>query len=446
MTLYDAVLLRSLRERLKEMIQTGNSLDVMIDLETEKWNAMRLKFLCQLRTDHRFLCLQEPNGSLGGPDSRHEDIGVAQIPTHPYIGDTDSLRHLRRNEHRLGSDDRTNDACKLGGTMCHGKSIQHAISGIRWIVQGTADTAYCIQVDHKKIPMPHSIVFLGTSAFAVPCLQALASDPDFSISLVITQTDKPVGRKQIVTASPVKVAALELGLLVLQPPKLNDAWATIKNTYVIPEFLIAVSYGQILSEAVLQWPSQAAINVHASLLPELRGASPIQHAILEGKRETGVTVQQMVKELDAGPILSRRTVSIDSRETYVTLHEKLAKLGAALLCDTLHHPLTPREQDHGKATFCKKLKKEDGVIDPSDRTAEEIDRRVRALSPWPSVVWNGKKILETSLESVPNAFPLPCKNQTILYISSIQPSGKKPMNGAEYARGYAIPSAKTNHA
>ncbi len=291
---------------------------------------------------------------------------------------------------------------------------------------------------HKAV----SVVFLGTSAFAVPCLRMLAADKRFDVKLVMSQPDRPVGRKQIVTPSPIKIAALELGLRIAQPENLNAESAALLSQHS-PDFLIVVSYGQILSEEVLAWPTIAAVNVHASLLPALRGASPIQHAILQGLSETGVTVQRMVRALDAGPILNRQSITIDPRETFGSLHDKLALLGADLLKNTLAAPLHEKEQDHRLATFCKKLQTADGIIDPSVMTAIHIDRMVRALHPSPGVRYGEAKILSSNLQETPESFPLPCAGSSTLFISNIQPAGGKPMTGKEYLRGHAIPSTAT---
>ncbi len=287
--------------------------------------------------------------------------------------------------------------------------------------------------------MPSSVVFLGTSAFAVPSLRLLASDNRFDVQLVITQPDRPVGRKQILTPSSVKIAALELDLKIGQPEKINSQFSILNSQFPRPDYLIVVSYGQILSEKVLKWPKVAAINIHASLLPELRGASPIQHAILQGMPETGVTIQRMAKELDAGPILRQQSIPLDERETFESLHEKLALLGADLLIKTLTSPFREREQDHSQATFCKKLQTADGIADPEAMTAEKIDRMVRALGMEPGVRWNEAKILEASLASDPESFPLPCKGKSLLFVSRIQPNGGKPMSGREYMQGHDIP-------
>ena len=206
-----------------------------------------------------------------------------------------------------------------------------------------------------------------------------------------------------------------------------------------PDFLVVVSYGQIVSQTVLDFPTVAPVNVHASLLPRWRGASPIQHAILGGDTETGVTVQKMVKQLDAGPILSQQKTSIGPRETAQTLHDRLAVLGAELLIATLKKPLMPKDQDESTVTLCGKLTRQDGVVDSATLTAEDIDRKLRGLTPWPAITMKidgiDLKILETSLTPVDNAYMVTCKDDTKVYLVTVQPAGKKPMTGAEWARG-----------
>ncbi len=288
--------------------------------------------------------------------------------------------------------------------------------------------------------MPISIAFCGTSAFAIPCLEALVSDERFRVTCVITQPDKPVGRKQLLTPPPVKAVAERHKLTLLQPQSLNAEWKTLAATVGRPDFLVAVSYGQILSQEILDCPLKAPVNVHASLLPKLRGASPIQHAILQDMKETGVTVQRMVKELDAGPVLDQLRVDVLPRETAPTLHDKLADAGAKLLIDTLVAFPAEKPQNPADATFCRKLSRDDGVVDFGSMTAQDIDRKVRALTPWPGVTWSGLKFLATALEPDADAMEFECAKGTKLYVTSIQPAGKKPMTGAAYHRGLRLPS------
>lgn len=287
----------------------------------------------------------------------------------------------------------------------------------------------------------YSVIFCGTPEFAVPSLEALLSDPAFDVTLVVTREDKPQGRKQILTPPPVKVTAEQAGVPVFQPAKFNKELPAYMEQHGIaqPDFLVVVAYGAILSKESLAIPRIAPINVHGSLLPRWRGASPIEHAILHGDTETGVTVQIMAQELDAGDMLSFSAISIDPRATAVHLRELLSRLGAELLSETLKSPLKPFPQPRDGITFCTKLSKDDGKADPTTMTAEEIDRRVRALNPWPSVTVQlegyAVKLLETSLHPTKDTAPLPCAKDTTLHLVSVQPAGKKPMTGAAWANG-----------
>ncbi|MDO8648296.1 MAG: methionyl-tRNA formyltransferase [Candidatus Peregrinibacteria bacterium] len=287
---------------------------------------------------------------------------------------------------------------------------------------------------------PRTIVFCGTSAFALPTLSALALAPDFRIALVITQPDKPVGRKGDMTPPPVKILAQECSLPIAQPTNFNKEFEAVTDGIAQPDFLVVVSYGQILSTKVLAFPRIAPLNVHASLLPRWRGASPIHHAVLAGDKVSGVTVQRMVRELDAGPILTQRGVTLSDRETTATLSLRLADAGAQLLLETLRHlPEEERAQDANRVTLCKKFKREDGKIDPATMSAVEIDRHVRALVPWPGVTvtidGHELKILETALAETENALAVPCAEDSTIYLVSVQPPGKKPMSGMSWRRG-----------
>lgn len=288
---------------------------------------------------------------------------------------------------------------------------------------------------------PHSVIFLGTPDFAVPSLEALAKDPRFSVTLVVTQPDRPVGRKQVLTAPPVKEAAERHGIPVFQPENINAELPRYLEEHAIapPDFLVTVAYGKILSRDILTLPVVAPVNVHASLLPRWRGASPIEHAILAGDTETGVTIQIMAPELDAGDILSASALPIGPRDTAVELREHLATMGATLLRETLARPLHPLPQPEEGITFCGKLTKEDGRMNPHEKTAEEIDRAIRAFTPWPGVTMmineTPLKILHASREVQPHALPLLCKNDTTLYLLTVQPPGKKSMSAEAWQRG-----------
>jgi methionyl-tRNA formyltransferase len=201
--------------------------------------------------------------------------------------------------------------------------------------------------------------------------------------LVITQPDRP-GNRMKVTPSPVKVAAQELGLPVYQPEKIRDPDVVERLRSLAPDVMVVVAYGQIIPAGVLSIPAKGVVNVHASLLPRHRGAAPVAGAILAGDRETGVTIMRMDEQLDHGPVLATRETAIGSREDAPALTARLAEMGAELLVETLGRldEIEPRIQDHERATVAPRLRREDGELDWG-LGADEIDRRVRALQPWP---------------------------------------------------------------
>ena len=217
----------------------------------------------------------------------------------------------------------------------------------------------------------------------MPSLRALHS-AGHDIALVVTQPDRPARRGLKVTAPAVKVAAEEHDLPVYQPEKIRDAAAVGRLRAIAPDLLVVVAYGQILPRAVLDIPRLAAVNVHASLLPRWRGAAPVARAILAGDDETGVTIMHMDEQLDHGPILAVQATPIGAHEDAAALTERLAEMGAALLVEALANwdELRVVGQDHKLATVAPKLRKEEGELDWS-MPAVEIDRRVRALQPWP---------------------------------------------------------------
>lgn len=292
---------------------------------------------------------------------------------------------------------------------------------------------------------PLSVIFAGTPEFAVPSLKALASDKSFRVDLVITQPDRPTGRKQMLTPPPVKICAESLGIRVWQPENINKEWplrhssGQASDQWAVPDFFVVVAYGQILKKEILEFPKIAAVNVHASLLPRWRGASPIHHAILAGDAETGVTVQHMAEALDTGAILSQETTRIGNRETFEELYARLSKTGAKLLLTTLKSPLSETAQDELLVTVCHKLTRQTGDCDPKTMTAEEIDRKVRALVPWPGtrLAFKGTelKLLATSLQPLSGALEIPCANGSMLYVTQLQEPGKSPMPAEDWKRG-----------
>lgn len=287
---------------------------------------------------------------------------------------------------------------------------------------------------------PKTVVFCGTPPFAVMALRALHGNPLFRVLQVITQPDKPVGRSAQLTPPAVKTAALELGLPVWQPINLNEE---LERLHALvperPDFLVAVAYGKILSPDVLAFPTVAPVNVHASILPRWRGASPVEHAILHGDDRTGVTVQIMGEKMDEGDMLGLAQTAVGPKDTTQSLKEKLSRLGADLLVETLSMPLAPKSQPAEGITYCGKIAKEDGMTDPASSTAVDMDRRLRAFTPWPGVqtTLHGRtvKLLSASLEPSAHAIPLPCKDSTTLYVTELVEAGKKPMKADDWLRG-----------
>ena len=234
---------------------------------------------------------------------------------------------------------------------------------------------------------------MGTPQFAVPSLRALSAGP-YQIT-VVTQPDRPAGRGGKLTPPPVKVAAEELGMTILQPSTLKDPDLRARLAAISPEVTVLVAYGEYIAPSLLELPRRSSVNLHPSLLPRWRGSTPIQSAILAGDTVTGVSIIRMDKGLDTGPILSQREVTINPEETTPELSERLAHEGAELLAKTLplwlRGELEERPQSEKGATLTHTLKKEDGLIN-WHHPAEQIARQVRALQPWPGTYtyWQGR--------------------------------------------------------
>ncbi len=294
------------------------------------------------------------------------------------------------------------------------------------------------------------IVFMGSPDFAVPTLRALAEH--YPVVGVVTQPDRPAGRGKKLTPPPVKVVAQELGLPVMQPRRLKAPEAFEQLQAWAPDLIVVAAYGQILRPNVLALPRFGCINVHASLLPRWRGASPIQHAILAGDKETGITIMLMDEGLDTGPILSQRAIPITPEDTAATLSVRLANLGAELLLDTLPDYLSgalqPRPQPEDGVTYAPLLKKEDGRLD-GNQPAEVLARQVRAFYPWPGTFleWRGAPLKVHQAEAVAapspgpgvrlvwQGFPALGTAEGILVLRQVQPAGKRPMSGDAFLRG-----------
>lgn len=233
------------------------------------------------------------------------------------------------------------------------------------------------------------IVFMGTPDFAVPVLEALAQK--CIIAAVYSQPDRPVGRGLDLKAPPVKVKALELGIPVFQPEKLTLPGEYEKLEALRPDAIVVVAYGQILKRNVLTLPRLGCINVHSSLLPRWRGAAPIHWAILGGDLETGVTTMHLVEKLDAGDTLLQKKTPIGPNDTAATVHDRLSQMGAELILPTLEGlasgQLQGISQDEARVTYASKLSKEMEWLD-TRQSAEILDRRIRALNPWPGTSVN----------------------------------------------------------
>lgn len=296
---------------------------------------------------------------------------------------------------------------------------------------------------------------MGTPDFAVNSLEAI-NDAGHEITLVVTQPDKPKGRSGALQMSDVKQCALKLGIPVFQPEKIKDPAAFDKLKEYECELIVVAAFGQIIPEEILKFPKHGCINVHASLLPRLRGASPIQTAILEGDAETGVTIQQMGVGLDTGDILSQSRIPIDKDDTGGSLFDKLADLGAELVVKTIEDigegRIKPCPQDEDKASYAKKIDKSMGRID-WNMDACEIERLIRALDPWPSAFSSleGRMVKIWKAQTVPGTDAAPgrvtdvrkdgisvaCGSGSII-IKEIQLEGKKRMPVHDFLLGYDL--------
>lgn len=300
------------------------------------------------------------------------------------------------------------------------------------------------------IPMKYKLIFIGTSEFGIPSLKALIDDERFEVQAVFTQPDRKVGRKQELQFSPIKELALEHKLPIHQPEDINSAESLTIMKDLEPDYLIVISFGQILSQALLDIPKIAPINVHASLLPQYRGASPMQESLKNGDEVTGTTIQQMVYKLDAGDILAQEEHSIDPHDTFLTLQERLSQASATLLLEVLARELSPLPQDESNVSYCTKISKTDGEIEWQEESATDIERKLRAFTPWPGIYsfMNGKrlKILEAEVADLPSS-ELPgtvtalddgvgivCMKE-ILLLKRIQLEGKQDMTMEEFMRG-----------
>jgi methionyl-tRNA formyltransferase len=293
------------------------------------------------------------------------------------------------------------------------------------------------------------ILFMGSPDFAVPALKRLALT--YPIVGVVTQPDRPAGRGRELSSPPVKVAALELGLPVIQPEKLSQPGVFQQLSDWRPEVIVVAAFGQILRQNVLDLAPFGCINIHASLLPRWRGPAPIQACLLAGDPETGVTIMKLDAGVDTGPSLNQRAIPILPEDTGGSLFDKLALLGGELLLDTLpgylDGTILPQAQDDSRATYAKMIQKEDGLLDFS-QPAENLAFRVRAFNPWPGTYFqvNGQnlKVLaahaeqgssQPGLRSLWNGKPAVSTSQGLLVLDEVQPPGRRSMPGKAFLAG-----------
>lgn len=299
------------------------------------------------------------------------------------------------------------------------------------------------------------IIFMGTSAFAVPIFKRLIAS-SFNIVAVFCQQDKPQGRGLKSLPCPVKNKAQEYNVSIFQPEDLKSEKVVRQIKDLKPKVIIVAAYGLFIPKQILNIPPKGCLNIHPSLLPKLRGPSPIQTAILNGEKITGVSLMLLDEKMDHGPIIAQRKIKIQKGDNQITLVRKLAKLGREILQDTLplylKGKIHPRAQDHSKATFTHLIKREDGKID-WQKSASQISRKIRAYLGWPGSFtnWQGKRIILWKAEAIERdryrekngeVFEIDSKpyvqcSQNILKIKKIQLAGKKVISGAEFLRGYS---------
>ncbi len=296
------------------------------------------------------------------------------------------------------------------------------------------------------------VAFMGTPDYAVPSLEILVAD--YEVVGVVTQPDRPVGRGRVVVPPPVKQVAQGQGLPVYQPQTLRDPAAQAQIAAWRPDVIVVAAFGLILPPDLLDLPPAGCLNVHASLLPRWRGAAPIAAAILAGDDTTGVTLMKMDAGVDTGPVLAQRSEPIRADDTQGTLAARLARVGADLLRETLpaylRGAVATRPQPEEGVTYAPLLRKEDGWLDWS-RPAVELDRQVRACTPWPGAFseWRGKRLKVLQARAAPgwrgeaqpgtvvvvDGHPAVATGGGALLLVALQLAGKRPMDGVAFARG-----------
>ena len=303
------------------------------------------------------------------------------------------------------------------------------------------------------------VVFMGTPDFSVPALENIAKK--YEVVAVVTQQDRPKGRGHKMQYTPVKEKAIELEIPVYQPKRVKDhEFVDILKT-LKPDVIVVIAFGQILSKEIMELPKYGCINVHASLLPKYRGAAPIQWAVINGDKKSGVTTMYMAEGLDTGDIIDTSEIVLDEKETGGSLFDKLADLGGKLILNTLDKletgTATRTRQDDARSTYAGKITKELGKIDFT-KPAAEIERLIRGLNPWPSAftymddkmlkIWNADVLEETveedpgTITEVNKKFIKVATGEGYLLLEEIQLEGKKRMNVTSFLNGYNFTANK----
>ncbi len=298
------------------------------------------------------------------------------------------------------------------------------------------------------------IIYMGTPDFAVPCLERLIKD-GYDVCLVVTQPDKAQGRKMILTPPPVKVTAVNFGVEVYQPSTLKSEEAYEKLKSYSPDFIVVAAYGKILPKRILDIPKYACINVHGSLLPKYRGAAPIQRAVIDGMKTTGVTTMLMGEGLDTGDMLLKYKTEIGENETAGELFDRLANESPDLLIKTLDYfassGITPEKQDDSEATYASMLSKDEAVID-WNQPSGVIHNKIRGMSPWPVAFtyYNGKKLkifqsektdkftslIPGTVTTDKSSVFVSCSDGKLLKILSLQAEGAKRLDAGQFLAGH----------
>ena len=309
-------------------------------------------------------------------------------------------------------------------------------------------------MNRKTAMKTYNTIFFGTPDFAVPVLDELIKLPFINLKAVVTQPDKPVGKKQTITPPPVKTLALDNNLTVLQPTKIKSSnfIETIKKYK--PDVVLIIAYGKIITKELLEIPEYGWLNIHGSLLPKFRGASPIQAAILAGEEKTGVTLMKIDEGLDTGPIIAKEETTISYTDNFESLHDKLAKLSIKVIEKNLKKylnnkiPAIPQLETTTEIT--KTISKSDGKIN-WENSADFIDRQIRAYTPWPGTYtfWNNKRLI--IIDGEINMLPSKIESGTIfvhgnkifvgagnnaIKLNTIQLAGKKPTNIQAFIKGH----------